>query len=577
MVDGVNFFNQNQEIKLQNRGARSSGITFELKSVFEDLVNKGVIRDKDGKGLTKADALNLFNKLDSIHKNTNRATNYTSMQAGQSFTYSAAEMKALAEAAGYEIVNSSSSQDEAIDGGMLPEVVVTAEKPKQKIIMPELPNPAANPDDIEIEIPQELKQASTESMIERLGGKIIEREVNGEGQQIAVVEINGQKIRRVINEDGSLGDTLAATKTFGKNEYISGDFPPETRIMEREVNGQKSQIGVYEDENGNKVRRLVVTDDETGKTTLGETLVTVSTMGKNKYVTQSKFEADVRSMLGLGANDEIPSDLKAEYVTIGGESSLVIKKDGKVMDSAQIRAYMSEYNKSDNNPDVYVSNVYQNTPTTGEDGPIINEDVPQTQIYQGRTFSPELTAGERGIIINNDVISPAQDITPNQADSSLDGGEHVDQNRTPVKHSIQNENVVGNYSIVPDGQGGYKLETNISLFGGGEAKEFFKTMSIGLQDKVEENNGTYSFRGVSSNSRQGLEQVLRNISNTVSLDNAIYKDLLSKQQSGVELSDVEKKFMEDHLESLKQYNLGVDAQGNLIDTTQETHRRRGRR
>ena len=348
MVDGVNFFNQNQEIKLQNRGARSSGITFELKSVFEDLVNKGVIRDKDGKGLTKADALNLFNKLDSIHKNTNRATNYTSMQAGQSFTYSAAEMKALAEAAGYEIVNSSSSQDEAIDGGMLPEVVVTAEKPKQKIIMPELPNPAANPDDIEIEIPQELKQASTESMIERLGGKIIEREVNGEGQQIAVVEINGQKIRRVINEDGSLGDTLAATKTFGKNEYISGDFPPETRIMEREVNGQKSQIGVYEDENGNKVRRLVVTDEETGKTTLGETLVTVSTMGKNKYVTQSKFEADVRSMLGLGANDEIPSDLKAEYVTIGGESSLVIKKDGKVMDSAQIRAYMAEYKANDN-------------------------------------------------------------------------------------------------------------------------------------------------------------------------------------------------------------------------------------
>ena len=501
MVDGVNFFNQNQEIKLQNRGARSSGITFELKSVFEDLVNKGVIRDKDGKGLTKADALNLFNKLDSIHKNTNRATNYTSMQAGQSFTYSAAEMKALAEAAGYEIVNSGASP-----AGEKPEL------DKGEVNPLDIAKPHTPPENLVLSAG--VKQAISEQTLEISDAKTFTRDVNGEKQKIAVLrDENGNKIRRLINEDGSFG----------------------------------------------------------------ETLVTVSTMGKNKYVTQSKFEADVRKMLGLGANDEIPSDLKAEYVTIGGESSLVIKKDGKVMDSAQIRAYMSEYNKSDNNPDVYTSNVYQNTPTTGEDGPIINEDVPQTQIYQGRTFSPELTAGERGIIINNDVISPAQDITPNQADSSLDGGEHVDQNRTPVKHSIQNENVVGNYSIVPDGQGGYKLETNISLFGGGEAKEFFKTMSIGLQDKVEENNGTYSFRGVSSNSRQGLEQVLRNISNTVSLDNAIYKDLLSKQQSGVELSDVEKKFMEDHLESLKQYNLGVDAQGNLIDTTQETHRRRGRR
>lgn len=220
MVDGVNsFFNQNQEIKLQNRGPRSSGITYELKSVFEDLVSKGVIRDKDGKGLTKADALNLFNKLDSIHKNTNRATNYTSMQAGQSFTYSAAEMKALAEAAGYEVVSSPSQepQDEAIDGGTLPEVVITGEKPKAKSIMPEL----SNPGDIEIEIPQEVNQAATESAIERQGGKIIEREVNGQKQQIAVVEIDGQKVRRAINQDGTLGENLVPISTFGKNKYIT--------------------------------------------------------------------------------------------------------------------------------------------------------------------------------------------------------------------------------------------------------------------------------------------------------------------------------------------------------------------
>lgn len=198
-----------------------------------------------------------------------------------------------------------------------------------------------------IELPDAAKRAATESMVDNLGGKIIERSVNGEKQDIAVVEINGQKVRREINEDGTLGDTLAATKTFGKNKYISGDFPPETKVLEREVNGKKSQIGIYEDENGNKVRKLVVTDEQTGKTTLGENLVTVSTMGKNKYVTESKFNADVKTMLGLGENDEIPADLKAEYVTIGGESSIVIKKDGKVMDSSQLRAYMAEYKAND--------------------------------------------------------------------------------------------------------------------------------------------------------------------------------------------------------------------------------------
>lgn len=198
-----------------------------------------------------------------------------------------------------------------------------------------------------IDTPSGVSRATTESMVDKLGGKIIERSVNGEKQDIAVVEINGQKIRRAINEDGSLGDNLAATKTFGKNKYISGEFPAETKVLEREVNGKKQQIGIYEDENGNKVRKLVVTDEQTGKTTLGENLVTVSTMGKNKYVTESKFNSDVRAMLGLGADDEIPADLKAEYVTIGGESSIVFKKDGKTMDNSQIKAYMAEYKAND--------------------------------------------------------------------------------------------------------------------------------------------------------------------------------------------------------------------------------------
>ncbi len=533
MVDGVSnsFFSQNHEIKLQKR-SNASGITVELKCVFDELAKQGIIKDKDGEGLTKKDALNLYNMLNNIHKNTNRSTNYSSMQDGQSFTYTAEEMKALAQAAGYEIVDAPESQEAPLDGGMLEEVVITAKKPKPANIASDMQTPA------ELEIAQNLSQTVTENQIEQMGGKIIEREVNGQKQQIAVVEIDGQKVRRAINQDG----------------------------------------------------------------TLGENLVTVSTFGKNKYVTQSKFDADVRTMLGLGANDEIPQDLKAEYVTIGGESSIVIKKDGKVMDSSQIHNYMAEYNKSGSNlyeetfiahndppptdrgliinDEAMQSQVYEGRTasidlTTGERGPIINEEAMQSRVYQGRTAGIGATTGDRGLIINDAVVPPTP-ATPVQDAAQLDNGEQVKQNQEPVKRSINNGNAVGNYSIVSDGHGGYKVDAHIYSFDGGDAKAFFKTLTISGRDYAEEGpGGMYSFRGVSSNSRQGLERALRNISNQVSMNNAVYKDLLTRQQNGDELSAEEKKFMQDHVKNLEQYNLGVDAQGNLIDTTPQT--RRGRR
>lgn len=100
------------KVKLQNRGAKSSGITFELKSVFDEMAKQGLIKDTDGKGLTKQDALNLYEKLNKIHQETKRATNYTTMQVGQEFDYTADEMKALAKAAGYEIVEKTAENPE---------------------------------------------------------------------------------------------------------------------------------------------------------------------------------------------------------------------------------------------------------------------------------------------------------------------------------------------------------------------------------------------------------------------------------------------------------------------------------
>lgn len=109
--------------------------------------------------------------------------------------------------------------------------------------------------------------------------------------------------------------------------------------LTRMVNGEKKTIEISHDKDGNKVR-YAVNDDGTR----GEQLVTVTTAGKNTYVTKSEFDKTVKSALQLGENDEIPKGLNAEYVSIGGEASLVFKgKDGHVMTGSEVKKFMTDY------------------------------------------------------------------------------------------------------------------------------------------------------------------------------------------------------------------------------------------
>lgn len=120
-----------------------------------------------------------------------------------------------------------------------------------------------------LEMPEGLERKVTESTVDKLGGKIIEREVNGEKQDITVVKIDGKKVRREVKEDGTLGDTLVA----------------------------------------------------------------VSTLGKNKYITQTEMDNRIKNVFPEG----LPENVTAGYVSIGGTPTLVFKKDGKTLDQAQLR------------------------------------------------------------------------------------------------------------------------------------------------------------------------------------------------------------------------------------------------
>ncbi len=283
-TNGINeAFNAGFKVKLQNRGANSSGITFELKSVFDELAKQGLIKDTDGKGLTKQEALNLYAKLNEIHEATKRATNYTKMQVGQEFTYTADEMKALAQAAGYEVVEQSptvplkKSVDELppLESPVSPSDMVGIDINSIKLPTPETPDVLA--DENNLDSPE---QKTFEEQIEDRGGKIINRFVDGKESEIVVMKNNNEK-----------------------NRYQ-----------------------VITDENGNK--------------SVGEKLYTVSTAGKNTYVTETQHNKNIQD-LGFDPSN-IPDGVTFSYVSMGGKPVLVAKKDGKTMNAEQIKDSVAE-------------------------------------------------------------------------------------------------------------------------------------------------------------------------------------------------------------------------------------------
>lgn len=159
----------------------------------------------------------------------------------------------------------------------------------------------------------------------------------------AAAETKQKTLRETANENtiGDLKLTKEAVDMSLKPNIGHIDVAPQAtgKQLNRMVNGQKQAIEILHDKDGNKVR-YAVNDDGTR----GEQLVTVTTAGKNTYVTKSEFDKTVKSALQLGENDEIPKGLNPEYVSIGGEATLVFKgKDGHVMTGSEVKKFMTDY------------------------------------------------------------------------------------------------------------------------------------------------------------------------------------------------------------------------------------------
>ena len=241
----------------------------------------------------------------------------------------------------------------------------------------------------------------------------------------AEAETKQKTLRETANEN-TIGDLNLTKEPVAPDMSLKPnighiDVAPQAtgKQLNRMVNGQKQAIEILHDKDGNKVR-YAVNDDGTR----GEQLVTVTTAGKNTYVTKSEFDKTVKSALQLGENDEIPKGLNAEYVSIGGEATLVFKgKDGHVMTGSEVKKFMTDYKQ-----DLYDRTAHG----SGE--------------YAGKSIKD----------ITNEVVSKMDysKLSPNFMEAALkqDG---VQLNYGGQKYTVQQGNLVdaqGNKYVVKDGK-----------------------------------------------------------------------------------------------------------------------------
>lgn len=240
--------------------------------------------------------------------------------------------------------------------------------------------------------------------------------------------------------------------------------------LTRYVDGQKQTIEIGQNDNGQKTRYLVNKDG-----TRGEELVTMTTVGKNTYQTKSKFEADVKLVLGLGEKEEIPADLKPFYVEIGGEAQLMFKSPQGTLTPKQALALVKQ-NKSTTatqTPSPTQTPTSTSTPTTTiqeSTADILNEEQANT-VRNARGYSTTAAptqptpqtqpkaAPQTSEHTQNTVQNNAQDVEYNDL-SSMRNGQNVTINGTTfsARH--------GSNGLVFDGPNGasYSLDEMQQFF-----------------------------------------------------------------------------------------------------------------
>lgn len=120
----------------------------------------------------------------------------------------------------------------------------------------------------------------------------------------------------------------------------------------------------------------------------------------------------------------------------------------------------------------------------------------------------------------------------------------------------------GQYQIIADNSPqGYKLVPgNIETIGQSEAQKFFQQRPL-YTAKTNE----WSLRGIIGKDAMDVKNKADSVSTSLSVNTAIYSDLIVKQKAGTPLSEAEKKFMQSHIAELQKHGLQLNDKNEIIE------------
>ena len=143
----------------------------------------------------------------------------------------------------------------------------------------------------------------------------------------------------------------------------------------------------------------------------------MTTVGKNTYQTKSKFEADVKIVLGLEAKEGIPAGLKPFYIERDGDALLMFKYNQRTLTPNQALALVNT-NKSASAPQTDTTQVTTDNTT--------NDNPETTSVSE----NPKPLSG--GILNFAKNFASEIDYKHNNKDlSQLDNGAEIIYNGTP--------------------------------------------------------------------------------------------------------------------------------------------------
>lgn len=186
---------------------------------------------------------------------------------------------------------------------------------------------------------------------------------------------------------------------------------------------------------------------------------------------------------------------------------------------------------------------------------------------------------------------------PDEADTTTGGGLSASEEfaaianrkKAPIQgaptlsenaRTIENSSINLKYEFTVEGDNKYTYKTACPVLRPIINKEciaFKKGISSekGLRSKVKSDSNGYHFRGITAESYSALMSKIDATANKIAIDTAVYKDLKSRQANGEELNVAELNFMENFLNSLAQYELCLNENGELEDIP--TERKSGRK